>query len=127
MSHGALGAAVNQDQPISTLIREGEAQRLGDGRLGLLRSDLSGCFRSKTNSGVLREATSPAREAHGPHGFVASFSSMAYWRLLRRVDASGPPHSHGMKPGPTMRKFCEAHRALVWIYRRGWAALSIVS
>ena len=37
------------------------------------------------------------------------------------------PHTATEEPGPTRRKFCETRRALIWIYRREWAALSIVS
>ena len=46
---------------------------------------------------------------------------MAYWRLLRSMVSGPPSHSH-KEAGSYKGKFCEAHRALVWIYRREWAA-----
>ena len=131
MSDRALGAPVDEDQSVSTFIRESESQRLGDGRLGLFCPHLSRRLGAEAHSRVLREARAAAREAHGPHGFgaVARFSSMAYWRLLRRVDGVWPfpPDSTRKEPGSYKSKLCETRGALVWIYRREWAALSIVS
>ena len=72
MPHGTLGAAVNQDQPISTLVRQRQSQRLGDGRLALSCSDLARRLGAEADARVLREARSFRSEAHGPHGLLAS-------------------------------------------------------
>ena len=47
------------------------------------------------------------------------FSSMAYWRLLRRV---GGVWASQPRLGPTSRSSAKTRRVLVWIYRREWAA-----
>ena len=123
MSHGTLGAAVNQDQSIPTCVRERESQRLGDGCLALLCSDLSRCFRSKTNSGVLREAGPAAREAHGPHRLV---DASRRWRTgvsCGASMASGPTyHTATETAGSYKAQVLRDAPGLGLIYRPEWAA-----
>ena len=118
MPHGTLRTPINQDQPIPTLIRQRQSQRLGDGRLDCLAT-LSRRLRKPTRACSVKRDRFEVKPM--AHMVLLASPAARRWRL------ASPRRPAWKEAGRRVPQVLRDAPAWVWIYRREWAALSIVS